>query len=326
MTEFDCLFSALHTVKADAWSNRLQVQLDEAFDPNNHGRFQEWQEQIDHIPAAHPSEWHFDTAAVQIGRPEDLSVTQREELITRLLAFRPWRKGPYKLFGIHVDSEWRSDWKWDRLKNHIAPLKRKWVLDVGCGNGYHCWRMLGAEAEMVIGIDPFLLNVMQFRMIKKMYPSAPIFVLPLGIEQLPDRLKLFDTVFSMGVLYHRRSPIDHLLELKQLLKPGGELVLETLIIDGAQGKVLVPEDRYAFMRNVWFIPSVATLEGWMKRCGFINIRLIDITPTTAREQRSTDWMPFHSLTDFLDPNNHNFTVEGLPAPKRAILLANVNAN
>ena len=56
----------------------------------------------------------------------------------------------------------------------------------------------------------------------------------------------------MGVLYHRRSPIDHLLELKGCLQTGGELVLETLVIDGGLGEVLVPENRYAKMRNVWF--------------------------------------------------------------------------
>ena len=117
------------------------------------------------------------------------------------------------------------------------------VLDVGCGNGYHCWRMLGAGAKMVVGIDPMMLNVMQFQLIRKLYGEAPVYVLPMGIEDMPYGLKAFDTVFSMGVLYHRRSPIDHLMELRDCLKPGGELVLETLVIDGGLGQVLLPEDR-----------------------------------------------------------------------------------
>jgi tRNA (mo5U34)-methyltransferase len=182
--------------------------------------------------------------------------------------------------------------------------------------------MLGAQAKMVIGIDPLLLNVMQFHIIRRLHGEAPIYVLPLGIEQLPNNLKAFDTVFSMGVLYHRRSPIDHLLELRHLLKPGGELVLETLIINGSLGDVLVPEDRYARMRNVWFLPSCETLISWMKRCGFINIRLIDITQTSTQEQRSSEWMTFNSLSSFLHPENPNLTCEGLPAPTRAMLLAN----
>jgi tRNA (mo5U34)-methyltransferase len=146
--------------------------------------------------------------------------------------------------------------------------------------------------------------------------------LPIGMEEVPYGLRLFDTVFSMGVLYHRRSPVDHLLELKECLRPGGELVLETLVIDGGPGQVLVPEDRYACMRNVWFLPTCDTLIGWMKRCGFTNIRLVDVTVTSAEEQRTTEWMTFHSLKDFLDPDDPKLTREGLPAPKRAIIIAN----
>jgi tRNA (mo5U34)-methyltransferase len=182
--------------------------------------------------------------------------------------------------------------------------------------------MLGAGAKMVVGIDPLLLNVMQFQLIRKLHGEAPVYVLPLGIESVPYGLKAFDTVFSMGVLYHRRSPIDHLLELRDCLQPGGELVLETLVIDGRLGEVLLPEGRYAKMRNVWFLPSCETLMSWLKRCGFINIRMIDVTKTSIEEQRSTEWMQFHSLKDFLNAENPQLTYEGLPAPKRAIIIAN----
>jgi tRNA (mo5U34)-methyltransferase len=322
MMNYRNLYDALLEAKAGAWVARLPEQLTKAFDPAAHGNLSYWQNQISSVPASAATISRLDTDAVQIGRPEDLSSGEKEQLKTHLMALHPWRKGPYNLFGIHIDCEWRSDWKWDRLKNHIAPLKHKLVLDVGCGNGYHCWRMLAAQAKTVVGIDPLLLNVMQFQMIKRLHGEAPVYVLPLGIEQLPSNLKAFDTVFSMGVLYHRRSPIDHLLELRHLLKPGGELVLETLIISGGLGQVLVPEGRYANMRNVWFLPSCETLISWMKRCGFVNIRVVDINRTSTREQRTTEWMTFHSLSSFLDPENPDLTCEGLPAPTRAIILAN----
>ena len=112
------------------------------------------------------------------------------------------------------------------------------------------------------------------------------------------------------------------MELRDCLRPGGELVLETLIIDGGLGEVLLPEGRYAKMRNVWFLPSCDTLISWLKRCGFQNIRLIDVSSTSVEEQRSTEWMQFHSLKDFLSVENHQLTCEGLPAPKRAIIVAN----
>jgi tRNA (mo5U34)-methyltransferase len=322
MIDYQPLIETLLEARADAWVRILPQQLARAFEPANHGTLAQWQALIEQLPEPEHSGSLLDAGAVRIGRPEDLTDEVRKQLEAQLKVLHPWRKGPYDLFGINIDTEWRSDWKWDRLKNHIAPLANRLVLDVGCGNGYHCWRMLGAGARKVVGIDPLLLNVMQFQAIRKLHGEAPVYVLPIGMEEVPSGLKLFDTVFSMGVLYHRRSPVDHLLELKECLRPGGELVLETLVIDGGLGQVLVPEARYACMRNVWFLPTCDTLIGWMKRCGFTNIRLVDVTVTSTEEQRTTEWMTFHSLKDFLDPDNPKLTREGLPAPKRAIIIAN----
>jgi tRNA (mo5U34)-methyltransferase len=321
MTEYQDLYAALGEAGAGEWASRLPAQIAAALDPARHGNLPHWLALLDRLPAGSPSRRCLTEGTVQIGCAGDISEADREALLHILRELIPWRKGPYELYGIKIDTEWRSDWKWNRLKDHIAPLNNRLVLDVGCGSGYHCWRMFGAGAKTVVGIDPLLLNVIQFRLVKSLYGSAPVHVLPFGIEALPAGLKMFDTVFSMGVLYHRRSPIDHLLELRDCLRPGGDLVLETLIIDGKPGETLMPEDRYANMRNVWFIPSLATLESWLRRCRFGDIRVIDVTPTSIQEQRRTDWMPFHSLPDFLDPDEPGVTVEGLPAPKRAILLA-----
>jgi tRNA (mo5U34)-methyltransferase len=320
--DYQALYARLDEVKADAWLELLPKQLAHAFAVDKHGDLNKWKIILQQLPEVIPSQRLLDADAIQIGAANDLSFSQQQQLRQNLHALYPWRKGPYQLFGINIDSEWRSDWKWNRLKSHIAPLKHRLVLDVGCGNGYHAWRMLGAGAKMVVGIDPTLLSVMQFQVIKKLHGVAPIYVLPLAIEAVPNDLQIFDTVFSMGVLYHRRSPIDHLLELKGCLKTGGELVLETLVIDGGLGEVLVPEDRYAKMRNVWFLPSCATLMSWLTRCGFSNIRLLDVTTTSTEEQRRTEWMHFHSLQDFLQADNHTLTCEGHPAPKRAIFIAN----
>jgi len=322
MIDYQPLYNILLDAKADAWVKLLPGQIANVFNSTKHGTLSQWQSVIENLPKLTTTHRLLDADAVQIGQSDNLPEADKMELEQRLKALHPWRKGPYNLFGIKIDTEWRSDWKWDRLKNHITPLNHRLVLDVGCGNGYHCWRMLGAGAKMVVGIDPLLLNVMQFQLVRKLYGEAPVYVLPLGIEELPYGLKVFDTVFSMGVLYHRRSPIDHLMELRDCLKPGGELVLETLVIDGGLGEVLLPEDRYAKMRNVWFLPSCETLVSWLKRCGFKNIRLIDVTPTSIEEQRSTEWMQFHSLKDFLSAENPQLTCEGLPAPKRAIIIAN----
>lgn len=323
MTNYQALYQALATAGADDWASILPTQLAAAFADSSHGDLQRWQQVVDELPALSPSNIDLQDG-VMIGQAEDISDAMRMQLREQLMQLHPWRKGPYRLFGIDIDTEWRSDWKWDRLKEQIAPLRNRMVLDVGCGNGYHCWRMLGAGARLVIGVDPTLLSVMQFQAIRKLHGQAPIYLLPLGIEAVPANMGLFDTVFSMGVLYHRRSPIDHLLELKGCLRPGGELILETLVVEGGVDQVLVPERRYAQMRNVWFLPSCEALMLWMRRCGYKNIRLADVSKTSAEEQRSTEWMRFHSLTDFLDPHTPELTCEGLPAPVRAVVLADVD--
>ncbi len=322
MLDYQTLYNGLQSAQADAWAAQLPQQLQAAFNPSGHGNLQHWQAVLAQIQPSPTLHRQLNQDAVSIGRADELNPALQAQLAQQLKAFCPWRKGPFDLYGIHIDTEWRSDWKWQRLQDHIAPLDYRLVLDVGCGNGYHCWRMLGAGAKMVVGIDPTLLSVMQFQVVKKLYGEAPVYVLPLALEDLPQGINVFDTVFSMGVLYHRRSPIDHLLALKDCLHPGGELVLETLVIEGRAGEVLMPEDRYAQMRNVWFLPSCDTLALWLKRCGFINIRLVNVCTTTIEEQRSTEWMSFQSLKDFLMPGNPQLTVEGLPAPQRAIFIAN----
>jgi len=319
---YQAAFDALADTKAEAWLDTLPQQIQAAFDRAHHGHLPDWWSVFQRLPDFDFKQTQLNQAVVSAGCAADLDDEQRELLKQQLLCWHPWRKGPFSIGGLFVDSEWRSDWKWARLADAISPLHGRTVLDVGCGNGYHCWRMLGADAKQVIGIDPTMISVLQFLVTKHFLGQHwPAWVLPLGIEALPPQLQSFDTVFSMGVLYHRRSPLDHLLELRDCLRPDGELVLETLVIEGELGQVLVPEGRYAKMRNVWFIPSPPTLLSWLKRCGFVNIRLVDVTPTSIEEQRSTEWMQFESLRDFLDPEDLRLTAEGLPAPRRAVVIA-----
>jgi tRNA (mo5U34)-methyltransferase len=179
--------------------------------------------------------------------------------------------------------------------------------------------MRGAGAELVLGIEPYMLSVMQFQVMQRYICDPQHHVIPIGIEDVPADLACFDSVFSMGVLYHRRSPLDHLLELKGCLRPGGELILETLIVEGDQQTIFMPPGRYAKMRNVWFLPSIAAMTLWLQRCGFRDIKCVDATRTSCDEQRATEWMRFESLSIFLDPNDAEKTIEGHPAPLRLSL-------
>jgi len=321
MSFYDLFLSQIQDGPLAVWEEALPQQINAGLDPARYGNMAKWQEAINNLPEVNASSIDLNCSAIAIGQPGDIDTQQQAHFKQQLMQLHPWRKGPFSLFGLYIDTEWRSDWKWDRLKNKISNLKGRHVLDVGCGNGYHCWRMASEGATSVTGIDPTAVFNMQFQAIQKYIKSDNVMVLPAGIDDLPKKLESFDTVFSMGVLYHRRSPVDHIKQLMDCLVSGGELVLETLIIDGDINTVLVPEDRYASMRNVWFIPSTDMLIRWAERCGLKNIRIVDINQTSIEEQRATDWMTFHSLKDFLDPNDTSKTMEGYPAPRRATLIA-----
>jgi tRNA (mo5U34)-methyltransferase len=291
------LFAALDTLDLEAWQEPLWLLCETRLADGAHGHLAGWKELLGAVAGCDRS--------------------NREHLEALLKQLIPWRKGPFDVCGVHID----SDLKWARLEHHVADLVGRRILDVGCGNGYYAMRMRRAGAELVLGIDPTVLCVVQFEALRQLLGIEGVHVLPLRLEDLPPRGRAFDSTFSMGVLYHRRDPLEHLSALHGTLRPGGELVLETLILPGAGDEVLVPPDRYARMRNVWHLPTVAVLEDWLETAGFVAVRVVDVSPTTTAEQRQTEWMPFESLREALDPDDPTLTVEGLPAPQRAILLA-----
>lgn len=276
---------------------------------------------IDRLPGTHPSRLALDQDWVTIGTPSDLSAEQQTRLREVLTGLKPWRKGPFDLFGIRIESEWNSGLKWRRVVPHILPLDGRRVLDVGCSNGYYMLRMTSQSPRLLLGIEPYAAYYYQFLALQHYFSPPHLYGLPLRLEDLTGIHGWFDTLFCMGILYHRKSPLDTLTQLRTLMAPEGQLILETLIIEGAGDVSLCPRERYACMRNVYFIPTVDCLFNWLERCGFAKIRCVDITVTSADEQRKTDWIDSDSLESFLNPRDARLTLEGYPAPVRAVVIA-----
>lgn len=322
---YNTFWPQLDNERFDEWKTQLPELIETSLHPENNGNLIRWSAALEAIQKfSSEQNYELDQAIVSVAQNSALSEQEKAQLENALRELHPWRKGPFSVHDIFIDTEWHSDWKWDRVRPHLSDLKGKNILDIGCGSGYHMWRMAAENANLVVGVDPGLLSMVQFLVLKHFIgEKVPAYFLPLTLEQLPASKKggAFDTVFSMGVLYHRRSPIDHIYDLKNQLLPGGELVLETLVIPESYGQVLLPDDRYAQMRNVWFLPSVKELTHWLERCGFLNVRCVDQDQTSIEEQRTTDWMQWNSLKDFLDPDDHNKTIEGYPAPLRAVMVA-----
>ncbi len=320
MITFERFYQQIAVSSLSHWLETLPAQIATWQREAVHGQIKQWTSAINYLPELKPHQLDLLNGVIATSE-EPLSAGELTRIETHLRNLMPWRKGPFSLYGLDINTEWRSDWKWDRVLPHLSDLRGRTILDVGCGSGYHMWRMIGAGAKFAVGIDPTQLFLHQFEAVRKLLgDDRRAHLLPLGIEQLPA-LNAFDTVFSMGVLYHRRSPLEHLWQLKDQLVQDGELVLETLVVEGDENTVLVPGDRYAQMRNVYFIPSAAALKNWLEKCGFVDVRVVDVNTTTVEEQRRTDWMITESLAEFLDPNDSSKTIEGYPAPVRAVLIA-----
>ena len=317
MIESSTLTNRLREALAEDFGSEVATQTLIAHDLHlsRHGDIDRWREGLAGLPRTEPG-WEIAEGVLKAGAAAD----DPAALAGQLKAFIPWRKGPLELAGVPIDTEWRSDLKWDRLANHV-DLGSKRILDVGAGNGYFGWRMLAAGAGRVIGCDPTQLFAIQHEVISHFAGPAENHLLALRLEDMPAEIAGFDMVFSMGVLYHRRDHFAHLHDLAERLAPGGELVLETLVLPGQDRNALAPDGRYANMRNVHALPTVPELEDWLIQAGYTDIHCIDVTPTTSQEQRRTEWMPFHSLAEALDPKRPCKTREGHPAPTRAIILA-----
>ena len=257
--------------------------------------------------------------AIEIELEESYSQENLKSIEAYARLMLPWRKGPFKIDSLFIDTEWQSFIKYAIIEPHFN-LENRVVGDIGCNNGYYMFRMLTQKPKKIVGFDPSPLTFMQFEFINKFVKSDIVFEL-LGIEHVEFYEHKFDTLFCLGVLYHRSDPVGSLKSLFKALNRGGELILDTFMIDGKEDICLTPKERYSKIPNIYFIPTVNALKNWCYRAGFKEVEVLAIKKTDLEEQRKTEWINSQSLNDFLDPNNPELTVEGYPAPKRVYIKA-----
>ena len=306
------------------WSELSAIRT-ELFNILNRTHWDSIRDLLRQLPQASELACLVDTSsdAVTIGRANDLTEQQHETLTQIIKELIPWRKGPFELFGNYVDSEWKSNLKWDRI-SQVVNLRGHKVADIGCGNGYYMFRMLGMNPECVVGFDPSEKFYFVFQLIQHFLNAKSLQMELMGVEHVSLFPEFFDTALCMGVLYHQRNPLEAISTIRQSLRPKGKLIVETLTIPGDEANCLFPQNRYAKMRNVYFLPTKKALTNWLARSGFMDVEVVSEDITTIDEQRRTDFSTGESLADFLDPNDHSKTLEGYPAPQRAIVVATKN--
>lgn len=273
------------------------------------------------IPSVNKTRCNFsgDTIIFQSDEPIRPDILQKIE--SDLKSMIPWRKGPFDLYGIFIDAEWQSHMKWNRMKDHLPELENKVVADIGSNSGYYLFKIAQYNPALVMGFDPVLKFKLQFEYIQNFARRDNIIYNMLGWHSLSFFESFYDVIFNMGIIYHHRSPLEILDVCYKALKPGGTMIIETMAIASKKEIALTPGRRYCGTPGVWFIPSESALYNWLRRSRFIDIHTIYLDKLTIEEQRSTEWAPFDSLSDFLDQENSDHTKEGYESPSRMIVLA-----
>ena len=258
---------------------------------------------------------------VRIGQRQEISQARYDELYQCMRNLMPWRKGPFEVFGIEIDAEWRSERKWNRVKRILPDLNGKIIADIGSSNGYYMFRMAQEQPAVVLGFEPYIHHYFAFQTLNSLAGQENLYTEPFGVEEITLFPESFDLIFLMGIIYHRISPVEMLKELREALKPKGALIIESQAIPGREPVALFPAKRYAKAPGTYFVPTAVCLHNWLTRSGFTEVELFDSHPMSKKEQRQTDWMTFESYQDFIDPDNPELTVEGYPAPIRVYLMA-----
>ena len=257
---------------------------------------------------------------ITIGTTEDLTEPQHKNLDKTLRSLIPWRVGPYSLFGHEINTEWNSKYKWERIVPLLGNLESKRIADIGCNNGYFMMRMLEQDPHFILGVDPVIRCMYQFFLLQRYLQSSKLAFEPIGIDDMSLFPNVFHLVICMGVIYHQKDPLKSLRAIYESLLTKGRIVLESMVIPGEEAIALCPPERYTKMRNAYFIPTAECMRSWLTRVGFEEVEIVSVVPTEENEQKRTEYSPDESLEDFLDKDDPSKTVEGYPAPLRALVI------
>nr|WP_139897108.1 tRNA 5-methoxyuridine(34)/uridine 5-oxyacetic acid(34) synthase CmoB [Campylobacter jejuni] len=232
----------------------------------------------------------------------------KDEILAIAKELKPWRKGPFKIDDLFIDTEWQSFIKFNILKPFMNEISQKCVADIGCNNGYYMFKMLEFNPAKLIGFDPSIKYRLQFELINAL-AKTPIKYELLGVEDLPSYGLKFDVIFCLGVIYHRSDPIKMLKDLKAGLNKNGVVFLDTMYIEDEREIALVPNKTYSKIPNIYFVPSISALKNWCERAGFKEFEVLATKKTDENEQRKTEWIDSFSLENFLDPKDKNLTIK-----------------
>ncbi len=149
-------------------------------------------------------------------------------------------------------------------------FKGKRVLDIGCADGLYSFEAEALGAEEVVSIDSFLSKPAVEFLIP--FFDSKIKMMEMSLFDVrPDDMGRFDIVILAGVLYHLRYPFWGLKVIRDVLKEGGHLIIETAIWNGERNNAMLfcpngEESPYTANSCTFF--NVKGLVGTLESLGF----------------------------------------------------------
>ncbi len=126
MIDYQPLIDRWRHGELERWAALLSGQVRRGLSRERYGDLEHWLAALDRLPEIAADSVRLDSPRVGADAVRRPPAAVMAALRDALMALHPWRKGPFELFGLHLDTEWRSDWKWDRF----AP-PRRWPA-AGC--------------------------------------------------------------------------------------------------------------------------------------------------------------------------------------------------
>ncbi|MDH5719863.1 MAG: tRNA 5-methoxyuridine(34)/uridine 5-oxyacetic acid(34) synthase CmoB [Spirochaetia bacterium] len=318
----DYLKSYLSQTNLEALGQILKQKYDKIKD----NRYKVFIDALNNLSLLKTAVKDYKNSVVKIGSKDELSPKAAENLYKLLKLFVPWRKGPFSLFGIDIDAEWRSDLKWERFLPFIDDMRDKTICDIGANSGYYMFRAAHYSPKLVLGVDPTIRFWLTFKFLQSYANEKSLYYEPFGFEELNYFNEFFDIIFCMGIVYHHKDPLDALKKSFDALKPGGQILVESLGYDSADSIAFFPGKKYAGVSGVWFVPSETCLENWLIRAGFSDVQCRYNLLMEEKEQRETKWAPGKSFIDFIDKKDSSKTTEGFLRPRRLYFTARKKKN
>jgi len=133
------------------------------------------------------------------------------------------------------------------MMNNRFNLSDKHVLDIGCFEGVHTIGLCG-YATKVTAIDARIDHIVKTNVRCAMYGYIPT-VFKYDIELIPTDTSLLqaDLAHHVGVLYHLKNPVEHLLNLGRYIKKGIMLDTHYCVAGEATKSYFVNGKEYAYM-------------------------------------------------------------------------------